>query len=349
MIDDSVLNARIPSLGTITTGRGTEATSQRGSTYSRPHRSDTLVVHTNDPEVADAVQVKLGGSVHTDSPHWDYDVVTDARTAEVHLLPAGFRQALELWRAAECVRRCDGVRMNTRDGRPTDEPCACAAEMQRGAERSCDPTTIMPVFVELPVERFGVFEVRSNAWGTASSLKGTIRALAMVGTTSGSVPAILAMVDRTVRDNTGEVRDVVELRATVARSHAALTRLAGGDVAASLPAGSQRTELVAEWTDLLGDVYRLGLRDRLATEWTQRFGTGRRLDDLADDELDGWVARVRELVETEQPAQRTERPLDAEAGPGRPEPADGSAEGDGDGSPRGGEGYAATPAPGDPF
>lgn len=324
MIDDSVLNSRIPRLGTITVGRGVEATSRKGATYSRPTKASTLVFHTNDPEVANAVQVAYGGDVLRDSPTWDYDVVTDTREAEVLLLAGGFRQALELWKAAQCERRCDGVRMQTHNGRPSSEACLCEQEIARGQERACRPTTIVPCIVELGVERLGVWEVRSNSWGTASAMAGTMKALAMVGAGDSSVPARIAMVDRTTRDASGQVRDVVELHATIARSHHQLAALAGQAASLDapplheLPEGDdgRRLDLMERWADLQGRAHRLGLRQRLVEDWRAMFGGQHtEMDTLSPDELAGWVDLVDATVQDAEGLLAAERQeaQDAEA------------------------------------
>lgn len=299
MIDDTVLAGRIPRLGTITTGRGVEAISQRGATYARPTRAKTFVVHTNDGAVAIAAQVAFGGDVHTDSPTWDYDVLTDVREIPVTVLVNGFRQSLELWRSAECVRRCDGVRMSTLDGRPVDEPCRCAAEMLSGAERACRPSTILPVLLDLDVERFGIWEVRSNAWGTAASLKGAVRALTLAGSSSASVPAVLSMVDRTVRDAEGKTHDVTEIHLTIAQSHAALA--AGVDTAA-LPAppldgDARRAALLVEWSAIQQQAHTAGLRDALRDAWRSRGLTARTVEELDVDDLADWIAEARTVIE----------------------------------------------------
>ena len=320
MIQDEVLQGRIPRLGSITIGRGVEATSQKGNTYGRPTKSQTLVFHTNDPELANAVQMSLGGDIKRDSPTWDYDVVTDVREAEVVVLAPGFRQMLEVWRAAECVRRCDGITMSTAGGRPVSQPCACDPEIERGAERACKPHTILPVLVDLDAERFGVWEIRSTSWGTAAAIKGTMRALAMVGANQASVPAILSMVDRTVRDATGQVRDITEMHVTIAQSHQALSALAGqaaaldGPAPASLPSGgedAERLSLMQDWSSLHARAHGIGLRDQLANDWLEQFGPGREFDDLDLDELRSWVALVRATVEDHEEILRRER-ADAE-------------------------------------
>lgn len=335
MINDDVLQGRMPRLGSITLGRGTEAESQKGVTYSKPTRADTLVFHTNDPEVATAAQTALGGDVLQESPHWTYDVVTDARQADVRLLPAGFRQALELWRAAECLRRCDGVRMSHEDGRPTDKPCACADEMSRGHDRACGPSTILPCFVDLPVERFGVWEVRSSSWGTAAALKGTMRVIAMAGGRVDEVPAVLQMVDRQVRDADGRLRDVVELHATVAVSHRGLSALAAGDEPPALDSGRQA--LMDRWAELRGRAVALGVRDALASEWAASFSASS-FEELTVDQLATWVGVAQRVVLRAEAAHGAESPSEAEAPPPGGEAPEAAPEPHGGGDPSGGEG-----------
>jgi len=354
MIQDEVLQGRIPRLGSITIGRGVERESRKGNTYAQPTKSQTLVFHTNDPEVANAVQMRFGGDIATDSPTWECDVVTDVREAEVVILAAGFRQALELWRAAECLRRCDGVTMQTRPGRPVNEPCACEPEMERGQDRQCKPSTNLPVLVELDdVERFGVWEIKSTSWGTASAIKGTMRALAMVGATQSSVPAIVSMVDRTVRDSTGQVRDVTEIHATIARSHDTLAALAAqapsldGPEPAALGAGSdnaERASLMEEWSALSSRAHGLGLRQRLVEDWRGQFGSGREFDDLDVEEIRGWVALVEATVADEEAMIAAAREEEDQEG-SQPEP--GAATGD-ESDPGGGlppDGGVPAPAP----
>ena len=305
MIDNDVLRPRIPRLGTVTCGRGVEATSRQGKPYSRPTRSETLVFHTDDPEVANAVQVKFGGDIVSDSLTWEYDVVSEVRSAEVLTIPAGFRQALELWRAAECIRRCDGVTMSTLNGRPTDRPCLCAEEMAKGAERSCRPHSTMPILIELDVERFGIWELRSNAWGTAASLKGVVAALTMVGASQAAVPARLTMVDRTVRDGRGKVHEVTEFQLAIANSQASLEALAarsgealGTPALAQLGTGDEqeRLALLERWANMQVDAHRLGLREFLVGEWRSRFPGRSEVEALELEDLHAWLDLVASTI-----------------------------------------------------
>lgn len=360
MIDDDVVRARIPRLGTITTGRGVEATSRKGGQYARPTKAQTLVFHTDDEEVAAAVHRKLGGELVADSPTWGHDVVTGVREVDLLILPSGFRQDLVLYRAAECLRRCDGRMMSTQAGRPVSAPCVCESEIAQGRDRACKPSTILPAMVELDVERFGVWEVRSNSWGSASNVKGTMVALQMVGALD-AVPAVLSMVDRQVRDADRNVRDVVELQVAIARSHRSLTELAseaqqaiGTPALSELPAGDDgaRLDLMQDWSDLQGRAHRLGLRQTLVSDWRTMFGSEpkRDLADLSLDELRSWVSLVDGTVSDAEQVIRDEQ---AEA-TGSRESAAGPPAGDGpapepaaQGAPDGGAGGAVPPPPED--
>lgn len=304
MIDDNVLGGRLPRLGSITTGRGVTASSKSGNEYSRPTRSDTLVFHTDDPEVANAVQVRFGGDVLSDSPNWKYDVVTETRDVDLDVLPAGWRQSLEAWSAAKVLRRCDGVETSMVDGRPNRQACICQSEMDSGDqdERACSPSTILTALVDLPVERWGVWEVRSTGWGTASNLKGTMRALAIVGITSGSVPARLSMVDRTTRDRDDKVWEVTDLSLAIAQSQTSLSALAAQPAPASGVAevgpGERkgRQVVLAHWQSLRDRGSQLGLRETMLKSWAEKFGRSRHVEDLNDEELFGWVGDMNDLV-----------------------------------------------------
>lgn len=214
MIDDTILEGRIPRLGTITVGHGVESTSKAGNTYAKPTKSETLVLHTNDPELANAAQMTFGGDIATDSPTWDYDVITDQTAIPVTIFAPGFRQHLELWRTAECARRCDGITMSTESGKPTSKPCVCAVEISQGQDRKCKPHTTLPVILDLGVDRIGVWEVRSTAWGTARQIKGAVQMIDVAGLT-GPVSGAVSMHVRQVRDSAGKVWDAAEIQVAI--------------------------------------------------------------------------------------------------------------------------------------
>jgi len=285
MIDDTVMSGRIPRVGTITTGRGVEASSKAGKAYSRPSRSDTLVFHCDDGEVANAVQVKYGGSVVSSSLTWAYDVVTEATRVEVQMLPAGFRQSLELWSAAQCLRRCDGVNMSTFEGQPVSKPCMCSASAE---DRDCKPHTVLPVLVDLDVPRFGVWEVKSTGWGSAANLKGTVQALQLTGRAVTTVPGVVEMRERLVKDSKGETHKVHELHAHIAVSADNIAALPTGNVAAIT--GGQ-PDVFQEWEGLLDFASSIGETERLRVQYAEMFGDVR-THELSEADMRVWVDYV---------------------------------------------------------
>lgn len=312
-IDPSVLRPRVPRLGSITVGRGVAATSTRtGKDYARPQRESTLVFHTNDGLLADAVHTKFGGTIHRDSPTWDYDVVTAATEVPVSTLISLFRQDLVQYAAAKTVRRCDGTTVTTVDGRPSGGPCLCKVEMAAGAERACAPETVMPVLLDLDVDRMGTWEVRSVSWGTAANIAGTLRLLLATGWKS-EVPAILSMRTRTVRDRNDKVWEVPELHLTPAVTLAALASgqvqaLPGQDDGGSrgeLEAGPSEDERAAAtlldvWQNLFERASAVGAAGEVRGWWAKQL-PGRAPAELGVAELRLAVDATRAIVDAAEP------------------------------------------------
>jgi hypothetical protein len=302
MIRDEVVYARVPRLGTITTGYGQERQAKSGATVPLPRRSDTLVVHTQDATLAEAAQATYGGKVVTDSPSWSFDVVTDVRELHATMVRVLFRQALELWKRGECARRCDGVETSTIDGRPNVRPCVCSAEMARGADRACKPHTVMPVLLDLPAERFGVWEVRTSGWRSASALKGTLAVVKMLGDPP-LVPVVVRMDTGQSRTNRGQVVDVTEITAVVAQAPPDLAQL----VAASRPeltAGGddegravllERWEVALDRADRAAELGTTEPRDQIDALVAR---LGRPLSSLTVDQLEQTVLAVEAFLDT---------------------------------------------------
>lgn len=296
MIHPDIIRPRLSRIGTITTGYGVTATSQTGRDYSRPNRAKTLVFHTDDLAVANAVLADYGGEIRTDGQGWEFDVVTDVRQVELVALRSGWRSNLEQWRAGQCARRCDGITMSLRDGNPYDGPCVCGPEMASGADRACDPVTVLPVLIDLDVDRLGVWEVRSTSWGTAAAIAGAMQALDLAGAPVRAFPAVLSMVDRTTRDRTDRVREVTELHLTVAARASRLAEIevasvqaVAGREAVALPAGDvRREELLRRWADIHGEAHAAGVLVGLRQVWGEMHGDARP-EELSTDDLDAWV------------------------------------------------------------
>lgn len=302
MIRDEVVYARVPRLGTITTGYGQERQARSGATVPQPIRSDTLVFHTQDASLAEAAHATYGGRIVTDSPSWAFDVVTEVREIDATLVRVLFRQALEHWKRGECARRCDGVETSTIDGRPNVRPCVCSAEIARGADRLCKPHTIMPVLLNLPAERFGVWEVRTAGWRSASALKGTLAVVKMLGDPP-LVPVVVRMDTGQGRTAQGKVVDVTEITAVVAQSPPDLAQLAAA-ARPELPGGRddegravlmERWEVALDRADRAADLGTTEPRDQIDALVGK---LGRPIVSLSTDQLEQTVLAVEAFLDT---------------------------------------------------
>lgn len=324
MIDPSVIEPRTPRLGTITTGRGVAATSSKGRSYNRPTRTDCFVVHTDVEQAAAAVADRFDGTTMRDSDTWDFDVLVPARTIPVHVLVPQFRQAMELWTAGQCHRRCDGVTASHVRGVGEGVPCVCDS----GAARECSPTTVMPVLLDLGLPMLGTWEVRSSSYGTAGNLSGTIRMLTSTVRAGAVVPADLSLQDRKVRDSEGRVWDTVEmlLYPTVGLDGlaGALDAPAGGR---GLPAPDRdRDVLMARWSRLLESVDDV-TRGRLQAAWRSQGHGATQVGDLDIPDLLAWVEQADRLVHADTPAVAAVASSDVEGVSGQadgPDAADGN-------------------------
>lgn len=308
-IGDDTLGPNIVRLGTITCGRTTERERDDGSTYRAPAKAETLVFHTDDLALATALVDAYGGTVYEDSPNWRYDVVTDTTEVEVEILASGFRQWLEAWATASCLRRCDGTTMVTRDGNATSEPCLCAAELAAGADRTCKPHTTLPVLIDLPVDRFGVWECRSTSWGAARSIKGTISTLDLIGATGRLSRGILRAEEAITRDPQNRVRRHYELSLAIAESRAALeagmasgarSLPSAGEDRPELPAGTDpvRAALVDAWSSLVVRAKATdGGYEQLRADWDGYRGDAENPADLDVDRFREWIDLARATVE----------------------------------------------------
>lgn len=346
-IRDDVLRGSVPRLGTVTTGRATTRTKD-GRSFPQPRKASGLVFHTDDGELANVVLEEHGGTVHTDSPTWGFDVEVDAREVDVMVIPGGFRQWLEAWKVEQCLRRCDGAKMITLDGQTVGvaqggevvdgEPCLCEQEMARGRPRTCKPSTVLPVMIDLPVERFGVWEVRTTGWTSGRQLKGAVQALWMVGLQGGRVvlPARLAAVDDTVRSG-DQVHSIVGLELRITAHPDRLVEIArsggGSALAGPSPGALPSGELPPDPSDARADAAEARaraaleddharLRERaegldligvLSAEWGERFGD-LRIDDLLLADLASWVDHVRQTVADAEDAAERHRAGSQQAG-----------------------------------
>lgn len=297
MIDDAIMPARLTTIGTITVG----TTNERG----HPQRSSTFVFHTDDDKAAKAVQGTYGGTVVTEQGNWQYDVVTDVTEFNAGAIPAGFRQWMEQWATAKCLRRCTGTRMVTRDGKPTDEPCLCAAEGKSPGE-VCSPSTAIPLVVDLPrLPRLSLWDLKSTAFGSARNLKDAYTTMqVMVADPGVTIPVVVRAVGTKVRDRDGKVWDTTEMSLTVAAGTQTLAQIGTADEPQALDSGDDperraRAALIDEFGRLIDRAKHAGVYDQVRADWDAFRDDADDPDPAALDSerLGRWVDLVRSTVE----------------------------------------------------
>lgn len=190
------MQMRLRELGRIRTGIQVAAKDGK----RRPSKLETFRLTSASLELMEAAAACYGGTVTPwESPSGrEYEVVTKVDALPI-VIPPGetFSQWYEMWTAAGCARRCDGV-TNVID----DQPCACPAdpaERREAAARitptACKPTTRLNVILpDLP--DLGVFRLESHGFYAAVELAGAARFLAIASSSGLNIPARLRLDQR---------------------------------------------------------------------------------------------------------------------------------------------------------
>lgn len=107
------------------------------------------------------------------SPTNQFEVITKANDIAVWIMPGGLDVSYEMWSGGGCVRRCDGVEVETSqrtfdaDYEPVIVPCICDAKQKL----ECRPYTRLNVVI--PSIRFGgSWRLESKGWNAAEELPG---------------------------------------------------------------------------------------------------------------------------------------------------------------------------------
>lgn len=161
----------------------------------RPARLDTFRLTSPTRTLIEAAADVYGGTV---SP-WDqqWEVVTGANALDI-IVPPGMPATTwyELWTAAGCSRRCDGV-TNT----ITMVPCECPPDVGERVRLSkkgeaCKSTTRLAVILpRLP--DLGVWRLESHSFYAARELAGAVDVLAAASSAGRLIPARLRIEART--------------------------------------------------------------------------------------------------------------------------------------------------------
>lgn len=192
------IQRRMMQLGRVRIGEQV-AYEKDGQTKYRAAKLDTFRFTSASKPLLDAVAETYGGTVKA----WEgapeegyYEVVSEASDLNI-VLPPVFAQAdgspttswsqwFELWTAAGCQRRCDGVTEAL-----SGEPCSCNPD-----GRECKITTRVS-FMLPEIPGLGVWRLDSHGINAAIELPGTLEVLMMAAHEQQFIPAVLRIEHRT--------------------------------------------------------------------------------------------------------------------------------------------------------
>lgn len=218
-------------------------TNEDGTTKYRPAKLGTFRLTTSSEHAARAVAELLGGAVEP----WpeaktagQLQVITEQSVLPITIPPGPpdtvVSQWYELWTAAGCARRCDGV-TETLSG----EKCLCPADQLLRAEqakrgRACRMTTRVNVLIpDLP--GLGTWMCTTHGYYSASELGGTAEVLAQAAARGLLMPANLRIDQREVRKPGEKPKQFPVIALEVLSTLRQITHAveAGSSMAAALP------------------------------------------------------------------------------------------------------------------
>lgn len=185
-------------LGRIRLGQQVEY-QKNGRTMHRPEKLKTFRLTSASRAYVDAAAEAYGGTVREwDSPRGrEYEIVIESPTLDV-LVPPGdaVAQAFEMWTAAGCIRRCDGIRQET------GAACACPSEASertalaaKSPPEACKPTTRLWVILPL-LPDLGRWRLEAHGYYAAVELAGMAEIASMATSRGIMLPARLRIDQR---------------------------------------------------------------------------------------------------------------------------------------------------------
>lgn len=242
------LDRRVPEAGRIRMGVKVPITTGKNAGKSRPRGLDTWRFTSQHKELIDDIAAHYGGDArpwHDDSasPADQFEVITEANSIRVLVVPDGISIWYELWAAGGCKRRCDGIEVESpqmvgeSDYEMVKAPCIC--HEQGMAE--CDPHTRLLVL--LPEFSFmGAWRFESKGWNAAQELPGMYDMISEVHARGSMIDAMLSIASEERMTPTGKrnfKKPKLTVRQTVlevAAGAAGLAIGAGGTPVAVRPA-----------------------------------------------------------------------------------------------------------------
>jgi hypothetical protein len=193
------LQQRFLELGRIRTGIQVDF-EKDGKAKSRPEKLDTFRLTSPNRALLEAA-IEAYGQAEIRPWGNQWEVITPAKSFDI-LVPPGqtLSQWNELWTAAGCLRRCDGV-TNAID----NTPCACpkdpAARREAASARiptACKPVTRLSVILTA-LPGIGVWRLDSHGYYAAVELAGAARILSRATAAGYIIPARLRLEQREKR------------------------------------------------------------------------------------------------------------------------------------------------------
>lgn len=234
------LDRRVPEAGRIRMGVKVPITTGKNAGKSRPRGLDTWRFTSQHRDLIEAIAAHYGGEARpwhddTASPADQFEVITEANSIRVLVVPDGISIWYELWAAGGCKRRCDGIEVESpqlvgeSDYEMVKAPCIC--HEQGMAE--CDPHTRLLVL--LPEFSFmGAWRFESKGWNAAQELPGMYDMISEVHARGSMIDAMLSIASEERMTPTGKrnfKKPKLTVRQTVleiAAGAAGLQQLGGG-------------------------------------------------------------------------------------------------------------------------
>lgn len=164
----------------------------RGKSRTRPERLDRFRFTSPDRRRIEAVAARYGGQIEEwrspAGPQWQ--VISETSEIDVVVPPEelAFSQWHELWSAAGCQRRCDGLTEQISDG-----PCLCDPDA-----RECDVHTRLSVLLR-DIPGLGVWRLDTQGWYAAQELAAAVQIISLAAGRGQLLPARLRLEARTMR------------------------------------------------------------------------------------------------------------------------------------------------------
>lgn len=176
---------------------------------NRPSRLDHFRLTSQRRDVLDAAAAVYGGQVKPwasdQGAQWQLTIEADA--LDVLVAPGqSFTQWFELWKGGGCARRCNGITVESLDGRDVrdrEQECLCPADTTERVEaakkgEACKPTTRLSVWLPLLLG-IGVWRAETHGFYAASELPAKVSLLQSLAAQGYRPSAILRIATRSVK------------------------------------------------------------------------------------------------------------------------------------------------------